>query len=268
MIKNRLKDLWSKGQPALNGWLAIDSPFVAEIMAGQGYDTLTIDLQHGALDYSAMLAMLQAMRALPVTPIVRVPWREPGIVMKALDAGAMGIICPMINTADEAAEFASFMRYPPLGTRSYGPTRAAFAHPGYGVEANGAVLALAMIETREGLENVEAIAATPGIDGLYVGPSDLALGTSAGRLPPGFDPTDGELVASIKRIAAVAKAQGIRAGLHCGSPEYAARAVSWGFDLTTVSGDSRLLAMAAAASVTHWRELTQTRKDAGASSAD
>ena len=258
MVRNGLKELWAEGRPALNGWLSIASPFVAEIMAGQGYDTLTIDLQHGALDYSAMLPMLQAMRAWPVTPIVRVPWREPGIVMKALDAGAMAIICPMINNAEEAAEFASFMRYPPRGTRSYGPTRAAVAHPGYGVAANDEVLAFAMIETREGLDNVEAIAATPGIDGLYVGPSDLALGTSDGRLAPGFDPTDETLVASIKRIAAVAKANGIMAGLHCGAPDYAAEAIKWGFDLTTVSGDSRLLAMAASASTERWRKLTQT----------
>ena len=266
MFRNRLKHHWAAGKPSLNGWLSIASPFVAEIMACQGYDSLTIDLQHGALDYAGMLPMLQAMRALPVTPIVRVPWREPGIVMKALDAGAEVIICPMINTAEEAAEFASFMRYPPRGTRSYGPTRAGFAHPGYGVGANDDVMAFAMIETREGLENVEAIAATPGIDGLYVGPSDLALGTTDGRLAPGFDPTDETLVASIRRIAAVAKASGIRSGLHCGAPDYAAEAIGWGFDMTTVSGDTRLLAMAASASVTRWRELTQAEapKAAGA----
>lgn len=256
MFKNPLKEVWAEGRPAINGWLSVASPFVAEVMAASGYDSLTIDLQHGALDYSAMLPMLQAMRAAPVAPLVRVPWREPGIVMKALDAGAVGIICPMIDTAEEAAEFASFMRYPPRGTRSYGPTRAAVAYGGYGTKANEEVLAFAMIETKAGLRNVEAIASTPGIDGLYVGPSDLALGTSDGRLSPGFDPEDAELVASIKHIAAVAKAKGIKVGLHCGSPDYAARAVGWGFDLTTVSGDSRLLAMAASASVEEWRRLT------------
>ncbi|TFF17603.1 2,4-dihydroxyhept-2-ene-1,7-dioic acid aldolase [Jiella endophytica] len=260
MATNRLNEIWGEGRPAVNGWLGIASPFVAEIMAGQGYDSLTIDLQHGALDYSAMLPMLQAMRAFPVTPVVRVPWREPGIVMKALDAGAMAIICPMIDNGDQAAEFASYMRYPPRGTRSYGPTRAAFAHPGYGVAMNDEVLAFAMIETRAGLDNVEAIAATPGIDGLYVGPSDLALGTTDGRLAPGFDPTDPDLVASIRRIASVAKAHGKRAGLHCGAPDYAAEAIGWGFDLTTVSGDTRLLAAAASGTVSRWRELTGTRR--------
>ncbi len=258
MFTNRLKQLWAEGKPAINGWLSIGSPFVAEIMAAQGYDSVTIDIQHGALDYSAALPMLQAMRASDVTLLARVPWREPGIIMKALDAGAQGIICPMINSAAEAAEFASFMRYPPLGQRSYGPTRAAIAYGGYGTAANGEVLAIAMIETREGIDNLDAIAATPGIDGIYVGPADLTLGTQQGRLAPGFDREEEEMIALIQGILAACKANGIRACLHCGTPEYAARAIGWGFDLTTVSGDSRLQASAASTSVSKWRELVGT----------
>lgn len=255
MFTNRLKQLWAEGRPALNGWLSIGNPFVAEIMAAQGYDSVTIDIQHGALDYSAALPMLQAMRASDVTPLVRVPWREPGIVMKALDAGAQGIICPMINSASEAAEFASFMRYPPRGQRSYGPTRAAIAYDGYGMAANDEVLAIAMIETRDGIDNLDAIAATPGIDGIYIGPADLTLGTQQGRLAPGFDREEDEMLALIRRILAACKANGIHACLHCGTPDYAAKAIGWGFDLTTVGGDSRLLASAAGASVARWREL-------------
>lgn len=257
-MHNKLKDIWAAGRPAINGWLSIGNPFTAEIMAAQGYDAITIDMQHGALDYSAALPMLQAMRASGVVPMARVPWREPGIVMKALDAGAMGIICPMINSAAEAAEFVSYMRYPPLGQRSFGPTRAAVAYGGYGVAANDQVLALAMIETQAGVDNLEEIAATPGLDGLYIGPADLTLGTQDGRLPPGFDREEPEMVALIQRILAACKANGIRACLHCGTPAYAAKAIGWGFDLTTVSGDSRLLAAAAAASVKEWRDLTKT----------
>lgn len=252
---NRLKQLWADGKPAINGWLSIGSPFVAEIMAAQGYDSVTIDMQHGALDYSDLLPMLQAMRASRVTPLVRVPWREPGVIMKALDAGAQGIICPMINSAAEAAEFASFMRYPPAGQRSYGPTRATVAYGGYGTGANDQVLAIAMIETSKGVENLDAIAATPGIDGLYIGPADLTLGTQHGRLAPGFDREEQEIIALIQRILSACKANGISACLHCGAPEYAARAIGWGFDLTTVGGDSRLLATAAGTSVSKWREL-------------
>lgn len=262
-MQNRLKQIWAAGRPTLNGWLSIGNSFTAEIMAAQGYDSLTVDLQHGALDYSALLPMLQAMRGSGVVPLARVPWREPGIVMKALDAGAMGIICPMINSGAEAAEFVSYLRYPPLGQRSYGPTRAAVAHGGYGPAVNDQILALAMIETQAGVDNLEDIAATPGLDGLYIGPADLTLGTRNGRLPPGFDREEPEMVALIQRILAACKANGIRACLHCGTPAYAAKAIGWGFDLTTVSGDSRLLAGAAAASVRDWRQLTGAAPLAG-----
>ena len=255
-MKNRLKEIWASGRPVLNGWLSIGSPFTAEIMAAQGYDSVSIDIQHGALDYSSVLPMFQAMRGSGVVPMARVPWREPGIIMKALDAGALGIICPMVNNGAETAEFVSYMRYPPLGQRSFGPTRAAVAYGGYGVEANSEVLALAMIETKDGVANLEEIAATPGLDGIYVGPADLTLGTQDGRLPPGFDREEDVMISLIKRIQSVCKKNGIKACLHCGTPEYAARAITWGYDLTTVSGDSRLLAAAASASVKKWRELT------------
>lgn len=253
---NTLRTLWAEGKPALNGWCSIGNPFTAEIMAAQGYDSVSIDWQHGALDYGDVLPMLQAMRASGVVPMVRVPWLDAASVMKALDAGAMGIICPMISTRAQAEEFVSYMRYPPLGQRSFGPTRAGFAMPGYGVAMNDQVLALAMIETKEGVENLEEIAATPGLDGIYVGPADLTLGTQDGRLPPGFDREEPEMVALIQRIAQVCKANGIRACLHCGTSDYAAKAISWGYDLTTVSGDTRLLAGAAKASVDRFRALT------------
>lgn len=257
-MQNRLKALWDAGKPTINGWCSIGNPFTAEIMAAQGYDSLTVDLQHGALDYSALVPMLQAMRASGVVPLVRVPWRDPGHVMKALDAGAMGIICPMVNTRAEAEEFVSYMRYPPLGQRSYGPTRAAVAMPGYGTAMNDRVLAFAMIETADGMANLEEIAATPGLDGLYVGPADLTLGTQNGRLPPGFDRQEPEMVAIIQRIARAAQEAGIRCALHCGTPEYAAKAIGWGYDMTTVSGDARLLAAAASAHVRTFRDLTGT----------
>ena len=155
MIPNKLKRLWAEGKPTLNGWCSIGNAFTAEIMAAQGYDSITVDVQHGALDYSHLLPMLQAMRASGVVPMARVPWLEPGIIMKALDAGAYGIICPMVNDARQAAEFVSYIRYPPLGQRSFGPTRVSFASGAdYGSHANDEMLALAMIETAEGMANL------------------------------------------------------------------------------------------------------------------
>ena len=251
------REIWGRGGCVLNGWLSIGNSFTAEIMAEAGYDALTVDVQHGALDYGDALPMLQAMRASGVFPMARASWREPGIVMKLLDAGAMGIICPMVGTSAQAAEFASFLRYPPRGTRSYGPTRIGVAHglARYSREANDVVLGFAMIETAEGMRNLDDIAATPGIDGLYVGPSDLTISLSDGRLPAGFDREEPEMIEAFKRIREAAHRNGIKACLHCGGPDYAARGVEWGFDLVTVSGDSRLLAQAAASSVGRFREL-------------
>jgi 4-hydroxy-2-oxoheptanedioate aldolase len=257
MIRNKVRQIWAEGRPVLQGWLSIGNPFTAEIMAAQGYDAIAVDMQHGALDYAAALPMLQAMRASGVALGARVPWLDPGLIMKVLDAGALTVICPMVNTAEQAAAFVSYLRYPPQGCRSFGPTRAAFAQgEGIAAEANGEVVALAMIETREAMAEIEAIAATPGLDGIYIGPADLTLALHEGRLAPGFDREEPEMIEAIRHILAVAKAQGKRAGLHCGTPDYAARAIGWGFDLVTVSGDSRLLAGAAAASVRRFRDLT------------
>lgn len=256
MIKNRLKTIWAEGRPTINGWLTIGDPFVAEIMAAQGYDSICVDIQHGALDYSAALPMFQAMRASGTVLLARVPWLEPGIIMKALDAGAYGIICPMIDTAEQAAQFVSYLRYPPHGQRSFGPARAVYAAgPNYASEANDEILGFVMIETAQAMQNLEAIAATPGLDGLYVGPADLSLALGRGRLAPGFDREEPEMIEALHKVVAACKANGLRAALHCATPEYAARAIGWGFDMTTVSGDTRILASGAAESVGRFRKL-------------
>ncbi len=267
MVPNGLVKLWSEGRPALNGWLSVGNSFTAEIMAAQGYDSLTIDAQHGALTQQDLLPMLQAIRASGVTPMVRVPWNEPGAIMKALDLGAYGIICPMVNSAEDAAAFVRCLRYPPRGERSFGPTRVAFAAGSdYGAKANDQIIGFAMIETQAAMDNLDAIAATPGLDGLYIGPADLTLSLSNGALRPGFDRQEPEMIEAIRRILAAAKANGIRAGLHCGTPDYAARAIGWGFDMVTVGGDARFLAAAAGASVAQMRALMggTATPDAGA----
>lgn len=256
MQKNNLRNMWRVGTPTINAWCSIGNPFVAEIIAAQGYDSITVDLQHGALDYTDLLPMYQAMKSSGATLMARVPWLDPAAIMKALDAGAMGIICPMINNRKEAEEFVSYMRYPPLGQRSFGPTRAVFAHDGYGVSANEEVLAIAMIETKDGAENLSEIASTPGLDGIYVGPADLTLGTQQGRLPPGLDRQEPEMIELIKKIAAECQKNEIGACLHCLTPEYAAQAIGWGYNLTTVAGDVRLLAAAASTSIQSFHELT------------
>ncbi|AZL59152.1 2,4-dihydroxyhept-2-ene-1,7-dioic acid aldolase [Tabrizicola piscis] len=255
----KLRKIWDAGKPSLNAWCSIGNAFTAEIMAAQGFDSVTVDMQHGALDYSDLLPMLQAMRGSGATLLARVPWLDPAHVMKALDAGAEGIICPMVNTGDEAAALVSYMRYPPHGTRSFGPTRAAFAHgAGYAETANARLLAFAMVETAEGFANLDAIAATPGLDGIYVGPTDLTLSLSAGRLAPKLDRDEPEMVAALQRIAAACQAHGIIAALHCGTADYANRAIGWGYRMVTVGGDTRFLSAAAAAAVAEFRSLSGT----------
>jgi 4-hydroxy-2-oxoheptanedioate aldolase len=252
-----LRRIWADGRASLNGWCSIGNPFTAEIMAAQGFDSVTVDMQHGVLDYTDLLPMLQAMRASGATLLARVPWLDPAQVMKALDAGAEGIICPMVSTADQAAQLVSYLRYPPDGMRSYGPTRAVYAHgEGYADRANASVLAFAMIETAEGLANLDAIVATPGLDGIYVGPNDLTRSVSAGRLAFGLDRQEPEMQAHLQAIARACQRQGRIAAIHCGTADYAARAIGWGYQMATVGGDTRFLSAGAAEAVAAFRRLT------------
>jgi len=256
MIASNVKRLWAEGKPAINGWLSIPSAFCAEIMAAQGFDAITIDLQHGLIDQQAMVAMLQAMRCSDVTPLIRVPSLDPAAIMKALDAGAHGIVCPMINTRAEAETLVSCVRYPPAGMRSFGPTRALVSiGADYARIANDEILCFAMIETRAGYENLEAIANTPGLDGILVGPSDLALGLGDGRLSAGLDREEPEMIDAFRHIADACRATGLKSIFICATPAYAARAVDWGYDVVTVANDIRYLAAAAQAALAETRRL-------------
>jgi 4-hydroxy-2-oxoheptanedioate aldolase len=216
-------------------------------MAHQGWDSLTIDLQHGPLDYHDALTMLQAISTTTTVPLARVPWNEPGVIMKMLDAGCYGIICPMINSRAQAEAFVEACRYPPQGYRSYGPTRATlYAGADYAQHANQSVVALAMVETAEALANVDEIADTPGLDGVYIGPADLSQSLGG---KPQADVTDPEFLDALLRIQRAARQHGIVAGIHTNSPEYAARMIEAGFQFVTVMSDARLLAAGAGATV-------------------
>jgi 4-hydroxy-2-oxoheptanedioate aldolase len=247
MRENKVKTIWQNGGAVINGWLGIPSAVAAENMAQCGWDSLTVDLQHGLVDYQAAVGMMQAVSTTGMTALARVPWNEPGIIMKLLDAGAFGIICPMINTRAEAEAFVGACRYAPTGFRSFGPVRAGWVHGSdYFKHANDTVLAIAMIETSKAMDNLDEILATPGLDGIYVGPADLAI--SLGRLPQG-DPTDAVVNEAIDRICAAAKAHGVRPGIHTASPAGARNMIARGFQFTTILSDNALLANAAKATV-------------------
>src|ERR1700735_3850439 len=168
LAENKLLERWKAGKAAVNGWLAIPSGFSAEVMAQCGWDSVTVDMQHGIQDYQSMVQCFHAMQPHPVTPMVRVPWNEPGIIGKALDGGAYGIICPMVNTPDEARALVSYSLYPPKGVRSNGPIRAAMygAASSYQETANDEILVIPMIETRQAIDNIDEILSVPGINGI------------------------------------------------------------------------------------------------------
>jgi 4-hydroxy-2-oxoheptanedioate aldolase len=240
MRENRLRTLWQADQAAVNGWLAIPDSFAAETMAHQGWDTLTIDLQHGVIDYRTMVTMLQAISTTATVPIVRVPWLEPGIVMKTLDAGAYGVICPMVNTREDAQKFVAWTNYAPKGSRSFGPVRALlYAGADYPQRANETIVRFAMIETAQALDNLDAILSVEGLDAVYIGPSDLSLALGC---RPVFDDVDPPVAQAIDHICERAKAHGVVAGVHNGVPDVALARVAKGFRFVTVGSDSRLLA--------------------------
>ena len=240
MRENRLRTLWKTGGAAVNGWLTVPSSFSAETMAHQGWDTLTIDMQHGMIDDAVLVPMLQAISTTDTVPVVRVPWLEPGILMRALDAGAYGVICPMVNTREDAQKLVAYTHYPPRGTRSFGPLRAVlYAGFDYVQHANDTIVTMAMIETAEALDNLDDILSVEGLDAIYIGPSDLSLALGC---RPTFDDLEPKAFEAVEHILARAKAHDVVAGIHNGTPEAALKRIAKGFKFVTISSDARLMA--------------------------
>ena len=231
----RARELLAQGQIVLNGWSTIPGGFLAEVMASLGWDAQTIDMQHGIIGYPEMIAMLQAISTTSLTPMVRLSANDPAIIGQALDAGAMGVICPLVNSPEEAASFVAACRYPPHGVRSSGATRAMiYAGFDYGANADAQVLKFAMIETADALRRVEEIAATPGLDGLYIGPSDLSLALGGTQ---GFDKSEPYMLDAYRTVAEACRRHGLTAGIHTASPAFAGRMAELGFRFITLVGD-------------------------------
>ena len=248
MRKNKIKEMMLDNKPVLNGWLQIPSTVSAEMMSHENWDSLTIDMQHGLIDYNNALPMMQTISSTNVVPLARVNWNEPGQIMKILDAGCYGIICPMVNNRKEAENFVQACMYPPEGFRSFGPMRG-FLYGGsdYPKYANEEVLKFAMIETKESLGKLDEIMSTPGLDGIYIGPADLSLAIGE---KPGFDrPETSEAYSEILRILEHAKKNNIFAGIHNGTPEYALKMIDKGFNFVTIGADQRAMSSGAKAIV-------------------
>ncbi len=258
MRPNRMKQIWTDGGFVTLGWLSIPNAFSAEVMARQGFDALCVDMQHGLIDYSDVWPMLQAISQTDTVPVVRVPWNDAQIIMKVLDAGAYGVIVPLVNTAEEAARAVAACRYPPDGMRSFGPARAAmYAGQGYVQESNDQIVVLAMIETKQGLDNLDAICATPGLDGVYIGPADLSYALG---LPPQADNENPIHLEACNRIRDTAHKNGKKAAMHTASAAFAANSVARGFDLVMLTSDVACLGSAARGQLDDLRAGTTGRK--------
>ncbi len=241
-MQNRLRDKIDNGEAALGAWLALPDTHSAELMSRLGFDWATIDMQHGLVDYQRATEMLQAMTASGTTPIVRVPWNEPGIIGKMLDAGAHGIIIPMVNSRAEAEAAAAACRYPPRGKRSFGPFRAGLLYGGnYLEEANEQIYCIPMIETQQALDSLDDILSVPGVDGVYVGPSDLSVSLG---LRPAPDQEDENFIAAIDKILDGCKRHGLFAGV-AGTVKEAPKRIRQGFRFVEVARDSGSMAKAA-----------------------
>lgn len=251
MQPKSLKIQWKEGHTTVNGWLTIPSSWTAEIMAQAGFDSLTIDAQHGlATDLTTILPILQAISTTDTAAMVRVPWNDSATHMRMLDAGAQGIICPMLNTRAETEAFVQACRYPPLGYRSFGPMRAALQSPDYFQKANEEVVTLAMIETAEAYKNLDDIAQTESLDGLYIGPWDLSLALGLKRVA---DFHDTVLLDTLKHVLDIAAKHNLMAGVHCDTPENAARMRELGFRMVTPLTDTILLQQSVADGLRRYR---------------
>ncbi len=237
----RLRAKVEAGEPVFGLWAGIPSSITPELAGVAGYDYVCVDLQHGLSTEATLVSMFQAAQAGGAVPLARLAWNEPWLIMRALDLGAAGVILPLIDNAVEAARAVDACRYPPLGKRSFGPVRAELvvgsAAPD---ELGGDALCIAMIETRDGLDNLEEIAATPGLDGLYVGPSDLSLALGLPPRPVTVDPGEDRQALSdaIDRVREACDANGLISGMHCAAGQAAAKYAEAGFKLITVGVDT------------------------------
>jgi 4-hydroxy-2-oxoheptanedioate aldolase len=236
-----VRERWQANETAFGGWCTIGSPFAAEVLAHEGFDYVCVDCQHGLIHYDAMWPMLQALRAGAATAVVRVPFNDTAWPGKALDAGAQAVIVPMVNSRAEAEKAVASCRYAPEGVRSFGPVRAGMVVGDDPPAVNREVMCLVMIETVRAVEAADAICATPGLDGVYVGPADLAV-SMGGSLAAMASKEHADAVEEVRRACA---RHGIAAGIHTGGGAAARAYADAGFGMCTVSTDAALLRVSA-----------------------
>jgi 2-keto-3-deoxy-L-rhamnonate aldolase RhmA len=248
MRTNRVRQKVHAHEPTIGCFMGLGSPTVAELLAHAGFDWLVIETEHNGLDSAEIQHMLMAMNGTETIPLVRIPSANPVFIQRALDMGALGIVVPLVRTAAEAKAIVHATRYPPHGTRSFGPLRAeqyGFDRKDYLKRANDNILVVLIIETAEALENLEAIAAVDGVDVLYVGPFDLCLSL-------GWDPLQlpfPEFETVLERLMAVGRQHNIAIGMGYGTNEELQQRRAQGCTFLGYGSDYGLLAGAARAGV-------------------
>ncbi len=244
---NGIRTIWNEGRAAILGWVHIPSLLAVETLARCGYDGLVIDLQHGEADLASAMPLLPAILAAGIEPLVRMQANDAGDIGRMLDFGAYGVIAPLINNAEDAGRFAGALHYPPQGVRSFGPRRPPMRHGSdYFAQASQTIVSLAMVETREALDNLDAIIGTAGLDGIFIGPADLSV--ALGK-PPRADTEDADVLSAIRHIIARCKAGGRKVGIFCNDGSYGRRMIAEGCDLVSLAPDLTLMTAAARASV-------------------
>lgn len=245
-----LTERWSRGGAALGAWCMIPDALAAEALASQGFDWICIDMQHGCMDYTDALAMIRAVDVAGSTPVVRVPWNEPGIIGRMLDAGAAGLIIPMIESVDDARRAVDAARYPPLGRRSFGPIRVGLRDGNsYAATANERVMLIPMIETRAALAAAADIMALPGVDAAFIGPYDLSIALG---LPPGNNDGHAAFDDALATVVQACHANDRHAAI-LGNAELAPRRIEQGFSMVSVTTDIHALIASAGADLARLR---------------
>jgi 4-hydroxy-2-oxoheptanedioate aldolase len=249
MRPNKVKQFWKEGKQLAVGWMGSPDTYMVEAMANSGFDALVLDMQHGmGIGPDRAVIALQTIHTTDVTPLVRVPWNDPIYIQYVLDAGAMGVIVPMVNSRAEAEKAAGATKYFPMGYRSNGANRSRYVAPegDYFKRANEDILCFVMIETTQAIENLEEIATTPGVDGFYIGPSDLAITMG---LEPKLDHDGPQHIEAVQKIVDTAKKHNLMAGIHTTGPEEVIRRYKQGFNLCPLGSDGGFVGAGARAAV-------------------
>jgi 4-hydroxy-2-oxoheptanedioate aldolase len=239
---NALRDIWAKGHAAVGIWTTSGSPFMTELIGLAGPDYVIIDAQHGFLGSDTARLCLLALARMPVTPLVRVPSPDQAFIGQILDAGAHGVIVPMVETAEHARKAVAACRMAPYGNRSFGPVRASQTFGRDPATLSREVLCIVMIETADGVTNVEEIVAVDGVDGVCIGPADLAISYG---LPPGLELIPGVHEEGIERVRQACLRQGVAVGLPASNGESAHELIARGFNMVGVGSDAQWVRSAA-----------------------